>query len=70
MADSGNHLIRAVDPRSGSVSTLAVSGARGAANGDAFTLRFRVPRGVAVDAQGGILVADTGNNRVRRIARI
>ena len=69
VADSGNHRIRAVDPRSGSVSTLAGSGAQGAADGDAAAASFYRPRGVAVDAQGGILVADSCNHRVRRIAR-
>ena len=70
VADKYNHRIRAVDPRSGAVSTLAGSGAEGAANGDAAAASFNMPDGVAVDAQGGILVADTSNNRVRRIVRL
>ena len=70
VADEGNHRIRAVDPRSGAVSTLTGSGADGGANdGDAAAASFNRPFGVAVDAQGGILVADTYNHRVRRIAR-
>ena len=69
VTDSGNHRIRAVDPRSGAVSTLAGSGAEGAADGDAAAASFIWPSGVAVDAQGGVLVADTWNQRVRRIAR-
>ena len=70
VADSWNHRIRAVDPRSGAVSTLAGSGAWGADDGDAAAASFYRPRGIAVDAQGGFLVADTDNHRVRRIARI
>ena len=69
VADSGNHRIRAVDPRSGAVSTLAGSGAEGDDDDDAAAASFKGPRGVGVDAQGGILVADTDNHRVRRIAR-
>ena len=69
VADHYNNRIRAVDPRSGAVSTLAGSGAVGADDGDAAAASFKYPKGVAVDAQGGILVADTWNHRVRRIAR-
>ena len=69
VGDQLNHRIRAVDPRSGAVSTLAGSGTAGAADGDAATASFQHPLGVAVDAQGGILVADSYNHLVRRIAR-
>ena len=69
VTDQINNQIRAVDPRSGAVSTLAGSGADGAADGDAAAASFNWPRGVAVDAQGGVLVADSYNHRVRRIAR-
>ena len=67
VADSGNHRIRAVDPRSGAVSTLAGSGVEDSRDGDGVVARFSCPSGIAVDAQGGILVADTYH--VRRIAR-
>ena len=69
VADRLNHRIRAVDPRSGAVSTLAGSGAWGADDGDAAAASLQEPYGVAVDAHGGILVADAGNHRVRCIAR-
>ena len=67
VADSGNNRIRAIDPRSGAVSTVAGSGAVGAADGDAAAASFRFPDGIAVDALGGILVADTSS--VRRISQ-
>ena len=67
VADLGNNRIRALDPRTGIVSTLAGSGVRGAADGDADAASFFRPMGVAVDARGGILVADAGNQRVRYI---
>ena len=66
VADCNNNRIRAVDPRSGAVSTLAGSGAAGAEDGDAAVASFGSPCGVAVDAQGGVLVAD---HRLRRIVR-
>ena len=68
VTDQINNQIRAVDPSSGAVSTLAGSGDEGAANGDAAAASFKGPCGIAVDAQGGVLVADTSNHRVRRIA--
>ena len=70
VADEDNHRIRAVDPRSGFVSTLAGSRAEGAADGDAAAASFNGPRGVAADAKGGVLVTDTKNHRVRRIVRV
>ena len=65
-----NNRVRAVDPRSGAVVTLAGNGAAGAADGGAAAAAsFSAPSGVAVDAQGGVLVADTNNHVIRRIAR-
>ena len=69
VSDTSNHRIRAVDSHSGAVSTLAGSGAKGSADGNVAAASFSRPEGVAVDAQGVILVSDTDNNRVRRIAR-
>ena len=69
VADFVNNRIRAVNPRSGAVSTLAGSGAEGADDGDAAAASFTRPSGVAVDAQSGVLVADSFNHLVRRIAR-
>jgi hypothetical protein len=36
--------------------------------GPAYRARFAYPRGVATDVEGNIYVADTGNNRVRKIS--
>jgi len=67
VADTGNHTIRKVTP-AGVVSTIAgLAGNPGAANGARAVARFNSPRGVAVDASGNVLVADTGNHTIRRI---
>ena len=70
VADHSNHRIRAIDPRSGAVSTLAGSEAGGANDGEAAAASFYDPCSVAADARGGVLVADSYNNRVRRIVRL
>ena len=69
VTDAFNHRVRTVDPRSGTVSTLAGSGAEGAADGDAAAATLRFPSGLAVDAHGAILVADAKNSLIRLISR-
>ncbi|MGJ9418075.1 NHL repeat-containing protein [Massilia sp. CMS3.1] len=67
VADTGNHAIRKITP-SGSVTTLAGDGQPGDADGAGRAARFHAPVGVAVDAGGNVYVADTYNDRIRRIA--
>jgi len=66
VADTYNDRIRAID-REGNVTTIAGAGA-GADDGEA-AARFDTPCGVAIDGEGHILVADTGNGAIRRIDR-
>jgi DNA-binding beta-propeller fold protein YncE len=66
VADCRNHRIRRV-ARDGRVSTVAGSD-QGYADGPAAEARFSLPTAVALGAPGELFVADTGNNRIRRIA--
>ena len=51
----------------GAVSTLAGSGSSSFADGFGSMASFNNPFGVAVDTNGFIYVADTYNNRIRKI---
>lgn len=67
VADHNNHTIRKITS-GGSVTTLAgVAGVYGAADGAGGAARFSGPTGVAVDGNGNIYVADSGNNTIRKI---
>jgi hypothetical protein len=63
VADSRNQRIRVVQP-DGTTSTLCGS-TEGMRDGPSARAQFRYPCGVAVDEDGTVYVADTGNNRIR-----
>ncbi|MEP7362270.1 MAG: SMP-30/gluconolactonase/LRE family protein [Acidobacteriota bacterium] len=68
IADRSNHRIRKVNPQ-GVISTFAGNGVPGAAGdgGPAATASLLYPTDVAVDASGRVLIADSGNNSIRRV---
>jgi DNA-binding beta-propeller fold protein YncE len=67
VADTNNHRIRATDPTTGEVTTLAGNGFAGFVDGPGGTAQFSVPFGVAVAPNGTVYVADTNNHRIRAI---
>lgn len=67
VADTGNHAIRRIAP-GGAVTTLAGNGSPGYADGIGRAAQFNGPVGIAVDDAGIVYVADTYNDRIRRIA--
>jgi uncharacterized protein (TIGR03437 family) len=68
IADTGNHRIRAIGS-DGIMRTIAGTGAAGfdGDGGAALAAVLDTPRGLAVDASGSIWIADTGNNRIRKL---
>ena len=68
VADTGNNAVRRIGP-DGNVSTSAGGGLAGYVDGPGPQARFNGPVGVAVDATGRVIVADTYNDRIRRIDR-
>jgi sugar lactone lactonase YvrE len=65
VADTSNHAIRTIDP-SREVRTLAGDDP-GFADGRMDAARFYKPTGVAIDRQGNLYVADSGNNAIRKV---
>ena len=70
IADRSNNRIRKVSP-SGIITTVAGTGAYGYSgdSGPATSARLNFPHNVAVDGKGNLFIADTQNNRVRRVDR-
>jgi len=68
VADFGAHAIRAISP-AGTITTVAGTGAPGFAGdgGPAARAQLNEPAGLAVTSDGRVVVADSGNNRVRVI---
>jgi sugar lactone lactonase YvrE len=66
VADQSNHRLRKITP-AGTVTTLAGTGAAGFADGPGATAQFSYLYGIATDSAGHIYVADSNNQRVRKV---
>ena len=68
IADSYDNRIHKVDT-TGTITTVAGNGSVGSSGdgGPATSAQLSGPSGVAIDAAGNLLIADSGNNRIRRV---
>ncbi len=68
IADTGNNRVRKVS--NGVIETVAGNGTAGYVgdNGPPTSAQLDLPRGVAVDSEGDLYIADTGNNSVRKVS--
>lgn len=70
IADRWNQRVRSVDLRTGIINTVAGDGIQGFGGdgGPATSARLDFPTGVAVDGSGDLLIADSGNSRIREVS--
>jgi uncharacterized protein (TIGR03437 family) len=68
ISDSGNHVIRKVS--NGVIVTVAGTGTPGFGgdDGPATSAELWYPNGVAVDSAGSLFIADSANNRIRKVS--
>ncbi len=71
IADTDNHRIRVVDLTTGIIDTVAGTGVATYAGdgGPARAAALRRPWGIGFDAAGDLYIADTYNNRIRRVVQ-
>ncbi len=64
-----NHVVRRVDAQTGTITTVAGTGKPGFSGdgGPAKQAELHQPHSIAFDAQGGLLICDIANHRIRRV---
>ncbi|MBI1224933.1 MAG: T9SS type B sorting domain-containing protein [Bacteroidetes bacterium] len=68
IADQNNHVIRILDTNTHTVTTLAgTAGISGSNDGIGSAARFHEPLGICATPDGVVYVADTKNNKIRKI---
>jgi NHL repeat len=67
VVDTFNHAVRTIGSDGQLITVAGQLGVSGFADGDAATAKFNAPVGLKVAPDGSIVVADTGNNVIRRL---
>lgn len=64
-----NHIVRRIDAQTRVISTVAGNGTRGFSGdgGAAVEAQLNSPHSIALDRNNGLLIADIGNHRIRRV---
>lgn len=68
VADANNHCIRKVSSDNKVETVVGMPGTKGWKDGGKEDALFNEPRGVAVDKEGTVYIADYGNSRIRKLA--
>ena len=68
VADTGNDTIRMIMSGSMVMTLAGTAGQSGSADGTGSAALFNDPRGVAVDGEDNVYVADTGNDTIRKLS--
>jgi sugar lactone lactonase YvrE len=67
VADTWNHTVRKVTPARVVTTLAGLAGVSGSTDGAGAAARFSSPTGLAVDGAGNVYVADTYNNKIRKV---
>jgi len=70
IADSANDVIRKVDHASGMITTVVGQGGKPGDDGDggpASAAHIQGPKGIVFDANWNLLIADSGNDKIKRV---
>ena len=67
--DMPEHVVRRIDRKTGVITTVAGTGQAGFGGdgGPAIQAQLRQPHSIALAPDGGLLICDIGNNRIRRV---
>jgi len=73
IADTSDNLIRKITASSGNISVVVGNSTTPGFGGDggsatAAAVELNLPTGVVVDASGNLYIADSGNNRIRKVS--
>lgn len=67
VTDTDNQTIRKIAPDTTVTTIAGMPGVAGTADGTGSAARFNNPWGLAIDAQGNLYIADSGNNTIRKM---
>ncbi len=69
IADRNNHRVRQVNAQTGIITSIAGDGLIGFGGDDVLATKtsLSLPSGLALDKKGNLFIADTGNDRIRRV---
>jgi hypothetical protein len=67
VADTTNNTIRRINPAGVVITIAGLAGVSGSSDGPGAAALFNQPTGLALAANGDVIVADTGNSAIRRV---